>query len=60
MRIIQVLSNSAVLVRKNNEKLVVFGKGIGFNKSKGDLVNLQDIHEIYVEEKNIYNLFSDN
>lgn len=52
MRIIQVFCHNAVLVRdQQNEKAIVVGTGVGFHKSKGDLVLQEDISEIYCLKK---------
>ncbi len=47
MQVIQVLNNNVIIVNDGYEDLIVLGKGIGFNTSKGDVVNEQLIEKIF-------------
>jgi len=52
VKILQVFSHNALVAKNdNNESMVLVGKGIGFNKGKGDRINESAASEIYVESK---------
>lgn len=38
-RIIKILSNNVILVKKQNKDYILVGKGMGFGKKKGQLIN---------------------
>lgn len=50
--IIAVLNNNHVLIRHNREEKILFGKGIGFNKRRGNKVGDVNIEKIYAYEGN--------
>lgn len=43
MKIAKVLNNNTVVIIENNNEVIVIGKGIGFQKKKGDLINPNEI-----------------
>lgn len=51
MVINKVLNHNAVIVEIDNEEKICFGKGIGFSKNKGDLIDPKKINKIFVLEK---------
>lgn len=52
MKILQVFSHNALVAKnENNESMVLVGKGIGFNKKKGDRINEKTASQIFVESK---------
>lgn len=52
MKILQVFSHNALVAKsEDNESMVLVGRGIGFNKKKGDRINENAASEIYVESK---------
>jgi len=47
-----VFSHNALVAKSDNdESMVLVGKGIGFNKKKGDRINESAASQIYVESK---------
>lgn len=51
MKIIKVLNISVVLAKREDQKEVIaMGKGIGFSKKPGDIINEADIEKIYIPE----------
>ena len=48
MRVIQRLNNNVVLVSKNNQKMVVMGKGIGFKVYPKDIINEKLVEHTYL------------
>lgn len=52
MKVLQVFSHNAVVARSEAGKAVVLvGKGIGFNRHKGDRINENIASQIFVEQK---------
>lgn len=50
MKILQVFGHNALLVESiEGQKMVFVGRGIGFNKQKGDRIDRDSATEIYVE-----------
>ena len=50
MKIKQVLNNNIVLAAKGTMEVIVFGKGIGFNKKVGDTVGSGEYEKVFVQE----------
>lgn len=48
--IIKILNNNCVLVKHNCYEKVVFGKGIGFAKKKGDKIDKSLIERVFIEQ----------
>lgn len=49
MKIIKVINNNTVcVIGKNGKEQIVSGKGIGFNKKYGDMVNPENIQKTYL------------
>lgn len=52
VKILQVFSHNAVVAENVEGKtMVLVGRGIGFNKRKGDCINRNIASKIYVESK---------
>ncbi|MCJ7840693.1 hypothetical protein MUB24_07180 [Lederbergia sp. NSJ-179] len=52
MKVLQVFSHNAVAVESvDGETMVLVGKGIGFNKRKGDRINRNVASRVFVESK---------
>lgn len=50
LKIIHVLGQNAVFAENRHKKTcILVGKGIGFQKTKGDPVNKQAIQQVFVE-----------
>lgn len=55
MRADYVLCNNAVIVKDQmNRKYIVTGKGVGFNKRKGDIIDTKKVNSIYIEDSHLY------
>lgn len=48
-RIVRVLSNNAVLARDGENEMVLVGRGIGFGRSDGDVIDEGSIQHRYIE-----------
>ena len=48
MRIKRVFNNNAVSAYRNNDEVVVFGKGVGFKKKHGDRVDPSKVEKVFV------------
>jgi transcriptional antiterminator len=48
-RVVRVLSNNAVLTRDGANEMVLVGRGIGFGRSDGDLIDEASIQQAYVD-----------
>lgn len=49
MKIVKVMNNSLILARdKNDEEIVVMGKGLGFKRKPGDELDKEKIEKIFV------------
>ncbi|SDL17769.1 PRD domain-containing protein [Tessaracoccus oleiagri] len=48
-RIIRVISNNAVLTRDDSNEMVLVGRGIGFGRSDGDVIDESSIQQAYVD-----------
>ncbi|SDZ93209.1 transcriptional antiterminator, BglG family [Bowdeniella nasicola] len=48
-RVLRVLSNNAVLTRDSGGEIVLVGRGIGFGRQVGDLIDESAIQQSYVE-----------
>lgn len=61
MIINKVLNNNVVIVfNENNEELIIMGKGIGYHKSKGDLLENNNINKVFkIVNKDISNKFQE-
>lgn len=53
MKIVKVFNQNAVMVRDEEGEKIVTGKGIGFNKSKNDVISSKDIEREFVNKKEI-------
>lgn len=53
MEVIQRINNNVVLVKKNKQRLIVMGKGIGFKIYPQDLIDEKLIEHTYILEDNI-------
>ncbi|MDN6639701.1 MAG: hypothetical protein L0L10_02870 [Tetragenococcus sp.] len=52
MKILQVFSHNALVAKNDdNEAMVLVGRGIGFNRKKGDRINEKAASQIFVESK---------
>lgn len=52
MKVLQVFSHNAVFVENvDGETVILVGKGIGFNKRKGDRINRNIASRVFVESK---------
>lgn len=50
MKAVHVISNNAVVIRDTDGKnCIVTGKGIGFKKRKGDLIESKEILNVFTE-----------
>lgn len=47
-RVVQVLNNNIAIVKKNNEQAIAMGKGLVFQKKKGDLLSEESIQNLFV------------
>lgn len=57
MEIITILNNNALIAKEQGKReTVVFGKGIGFQKRKGDIVDKDKIETIYVRSDDSFAL----
>lgn len=48
-RVVRVLSNNAVLTRDGDNEMVLVGRGIGFGRREGDVIDEQPHQQRYVE-----------
>lgn len=48
-RVVRVFNNNAVLVRQDEDELVVVGRGIGFGRRTGDRIAADNVQRQYVE-----------
>lgn len=48
MKISQILNNNVALVKKGNNELIVYSKGIAFKRKAGQLIDEEDIEKTYV------------
>lgn len=53
MIIKRILTNNAVIVEVDNIEKIYCGKGIGFSKTKGDLIDESIIDKVFVLENNV-------
>lgn len=53
----KVLNNNVVLSRKNNKKIILIGKGIGFNVKRGSKINEDRIENIFINQNSSFNSF---
>ena len=51
MKIKRVFNNNVVLVYKDDDEAVIFGKGIGFQKKHGDTLDETKIGKIFTTNK---------
>lgn len=55
LKAIQILSHNAIVIRnERGKRCVVTGKGIGFNKQKGDQINKELIQHIFIEDSTYF------
>ena len=64
MKIEKILNNNAVISTKNEEEIIIIGRGLAFNKRVGDDINKQQIDKIFTLEnedimKNFKTLIAD-
>lgn len=63
MRIKRVFNNNAVIAYKDSSEVVIFGKGIGFNKKHGDEIDKSKIEKMFFTNEehssNFETLFKD-
>lgn len=53
MKVIKVINNNTVIaVNKNNKKVILTGKGIGFKSQKGDIVKRELINQRFILDEN--------
>lgn len=53
LQLIKTLNNNIVLAKnEKNEEIVVFGTGIGFNRKKGELVDMKQVTKVFKSERN--------
>ncbi|MBP2097233.1 PRD domain-containing protein [Enterococcus rivorum] len=53
LQLIKTLNNNIVLAKnEKNEEIVVFGTGIGFNRKKGELVDMKQVTKVFKSEPN--------
>ncbi|MBT2738882.1 BglG family transcription antiterminator LicT [Bacillus sp. ISL-7] len=50
MKIDKILNNNAVITKKDNQEVIIIGRGIAFNKRAGDEINEQQIDKIFTLE----------
>jgi len=50
VKIEKVLNNNAIITIKNNQEIIIIGRGIAFNKRIGDDINEQQIDKIFTLE----------
>lgn len=48
MKIIQILNNNVVLVKRGKNEVIVFSKGIGFEKKVGQKITENDVERTYI------------
>lgn len=53
VKIVKVFNQNAVMVRDEEGEKIVTGKGIGFNKSKNDVIHPKDIEREFVNKKEV-------
>ncbi|GAA0746621.1 PRD domain-containing protein [Clostridium oceanicum] len=55
----KVLNNNVIIAQKDNEDVILVGKGIGFNAKKGDLLSRYKVEKIFIKKtpkiKDTYN-----
>ncbi|OFP15142.1 hypothetical protein HMPREF3001_16045 [Enterococcus sp. HMSC066C04] len=47
-RVVQVLNNNIAIVKKGHEQAIAMGKGLVFQKKKGDLLKEESIQNLFV------------
>lgn len=47
MKIIRIINNSMVCVEHGGKEMIVTEKGIGFNKQKGQEVDIRKVEKVY-------------
>ena len=47
MKINKIINNNVISVTQNNQERVVMGKGIGFQKQEGDIVEESKVEKIF-------------
>lgn len=52
MKIVQILNNNVVLVKRGPNESIVYSKGIAFRKKIGEQIKKEDIEKIYVLDSN--------
>ncbi|AWK44429.1 PRD domain-containing protein [Photorhabdus laumondii subsp. laumondii] len=53
LTIVKLINNNVVLaIDENNNEVILMDKGIGFNRKKGDRLNVQDVAKVFTVEKN--------
>lgn len=58
MKIGKILNNNAVVSEKDNQEIIIIGRGIAFNKHTGDDINEQQVDKIFtLENKDMQNKF---
>lgn len=52
MKIVQILNNNVALIKKGNNELIIYSKGISFKKKAGQLIFEEEIEKTYVLDSN--------
>ncbi|WP_246550693.1 CAT RNA binding domain-containing protein [Photorhabdus caribbeanensis] len=53
LTIVKLINNNVVLaIDENNNEIILMDKGVGFNRKKGDKLNIQDVAKVFTVEKN--------
>ncbi|MFC0558203.1 PRD domain-containing protein [Halalkalibacter alkalisediminis] len=59
MRINRILNNNVVVVKEDNEEIIVMGSGIAFRKSRNDIIAPDKIEKVFVmKDKGEYEKFT--
>ncbi|MGJ9385206.1 CAT RNA binding domain-containing protein [Salipaludibacillus sp. CF4.18] len=54
MKILKTLNNNVIVSVKDDEEVIVMGRGIAFNKKAGDDINENQVDKIFtLEDENI-------
>lgn len=51
MRIKRIFNNNVILAYQNDSEVVIFGKGVGFQKKHGDNVEMSKIEKVFVTDE---------
>ncbi|WP_017728175.1 PRD domain-containing protein [Halalkalibacterium ligniniphilum] len=60
MKVNKILNNNVVVVKEGQEEIIVMGPGIGFGKSKNDVINSEKIEKVFVmKDEHEYEKFAE-